>query len=43
MVAPMFGAAIAAPVYWFMIEGNHPDEQDANVQVTREDQPQYET
>ncbi len=27
IIAPMIGAAIAVPVYWFMIEVNHPDEE----------------
>ena len=28
MVAPMVGAAIAAPLYWFVIEANHPPDED---------------
>lgn len=27
----MVGGAIAAPVYWFVIEGNHPEETEEEV------------
>ena len=29
MVAPMIGGALAAPVYWFIIEGNHSPKDDS--------------
>ena len=32
MVAPMFGAAIAAGIYWLLIEAHHPKVEGAQQQ-----------
>ena len=39
-MAPMVGAAIAAPLYWFVIEANHPQqpEKDTDEVGTVQDQ-----
>ena len=31
LIAPMIGAVIAAPLYWFMIEANHPETSEGDV------------
>ena len=31
LIAPMIGAVIAAPLYWFVVEGNHPEGSEDEV------------
>jgi len=49
VIAPMIGAVIAAPLYWFVIEANHPEikgeGEEVSLQGKRTIPPQldYET